>query len=94
MHMLASEADKVNEDDPRQAANLMRKLTDMTGLKLGEGMDEALSRMERGEDPEQIESEMGDLLEDQDPFSLPGTKGKAAKTKQKPMLRDDTLYDL
>ena len=94
MHMLASEADKVNEDDPKQAANLMRKLSDMTGLKLGEGMDEALSRMERGEDPEQIESEMGDLLGDEDPFSLPGKRGKAAKTKQKPLHRDDTLYDL
>jgi hypothetical protein len=66
----------------------------MTGLKLGEGMGEALSRMERGEDPEKIESEMGDLMEDEDPFSLPGKRGKAAKTKQKPLLRDDTLYDL
>jgi len=94
MHMLANEADKVDEDDPRQAANLMRKLSDMTGLKLGEGMDEALSRMERGEDPEQIESEMSDLLEGEDPFSLPGKRGKRGKTKQKLIFRDDTLYDL
>ncbi len=50
--------------------------------------------MERGEDPEQIESEMGDLLEDEDPFSLPGKRGNAAKTTQKPLHRDDTLYDL
>jgi hypothetical protein len=46
MHMLAGEADKMNEDDPKQAANLMRKLSDMTGFELGEGMDEALRRME------------------------------------------------
>ena len=57
MQMLAGEAEHMNEDDPRQAANLMRKLTDMTGLELGPGMQEALQRMEGGEDPEQIEAE-------------------------------------
>ena len=79
MQMLAGEADKINEDDPRQAANLMRKLSDMTGLELGEGLDEALRRMEKGEDPEEIEAEMGDILEQEDPFSLSGKKGKAIK---------------
>ena len=38
MNMLAGEAENINEDDPRQAANLMRKLTDMTGMELGPGM--------------------------------------------------------
>ncbi|MBL7181037.1 MAG: FmdB family zinc ribbon protein [Pseudomonadota bacterium] len=94
MHMLAGEADKINEDDPRQAANLMRKLSDMTGLKLGGGMDDALRRMEKGEDPEQIEAEMGDLLEGEDPFSLPGKTGKSAKTRANIPFKDETLYDL
>lgn len=94
MQMLASEADKMNEDDPKQAANLMRKLSDMTGLKLGDGMDEALRRMEKGDDPEQVEAEMGDLLEDEEPFSLPEKKAKSTKTKRKEPLRDETLYDL
>ncbi len=94
MQMLAGEADKMNEDDPRQAANLMRKLSDMTGLKLGEGMDEALRRMEKGDDPEQVEAEMGDLLEGEEPFSLPEKKAKSTKTKRKEPLRDETLYDL
>ncbi len=94
MSMLAGEADKINEDDPRQAANLMRKLSDMTGLKLGDGMDEALSRMEKGEDPEQIEADMGDLLEGEDPFLLRGKKARGVKTKQKTPLKDETLYDL
>ena len=94
MQMLASEADKMNEDNPRQAANLMRKLSDMTGLNLGEGMDEALRRMEKGEDPEQVEAEMGDILENEDPFSLPGKKGKRVKAISKKPLRDETLYDL
>ena len=92
--MLASEADKMNEDDPKQAANLMRKLSDMTGLKLGDGMDEALRRMEKGDDPEQVEAEMGDLLEDEEPFTLLEKKAKSTKTKYKEPLRDETLYDL
>jgi putative FmdB family regulatory protein len=94
MQMLAGEADKVNEDDPRQAANLMRKLTDMTGLKLGPGMEEALNRMARGEDPEQIEAEMGDLLEQEEPFELAAKSEKGSKAKRPAPVRDKTLYDL
>ncbi|MBW1891079.1 MAG: zinc ribbon domain-containing protein [Deltaproteobacteria bacterium] len=94
MNVLSREAEHLDEDDPRQAANLMRKLSDMTGLKLGPGMDEALERMEKGEDPEQVEAEMGDLLEGEDPFILPGAKAKAAKAKRLEPLRDETLYEL
>jgi hypothetical protein len=94
MQALAGEADKINEDDPRQAANMMRKLSDMTGLKLGRGMEEALARMESGEDPEQIEAEMGNLLEEEDPFELPGKKSGAATGKRAAPARDETLYDL
>ena len=92
MNLLAKEADHMDEEDPRQAANLMRKLTDMTGLDLGPGMEEALKRMEAGEDPEQIEAEMGDLLEDEEPFSF---KEKSSKIlKSRPPQKDEKLYDL
>ncbi len=92
MNLLAREADHMDEDDPRQAANLMRKLTDMTGMNLGAGMEEALRRMEAGEDPEQIEAEMGDLLEEEDPFSF---KGKSSRSsKKRPPKVDEELYDL
>ena len=94
MNMLAREAEGINEDDPKQAANLMRKLSDMTGLKLGPGMDEALQRMEKGEDPEQVEAEMGDVLENEDPFILSGKKGSGPGGKRREPARDDTLYDL
>lgn len=94
MQTLAGEAESISEDDPRQAANLMRKLTDMTGLELGPGMTEALRRMERGEDPDQIEAEMGDLLEGEDPFVLPGKKGGKPGGRRPAPQRDETLYDL
>ena len=92
MGLLAQEAEGVNEDDPRQAANLMRKFTEATGVTLGSGMEEALSRMEAGEDPEQVEAELGGLLEEEEPFMLGekrGGKAKGAKPR-----RDETLYDL
>jgi putative FmdB family regulatory protein len=93
MQMLAGEADKINEDDPRQAANLMRKLSDMTGLELGDSMNEALKRMEAGEDPDAIEAEMGDLLEEDEPFLMPEKKG-AKSTRRPAPRRDEKLYDL
>jgi putative FmdB family regulatory protein len=96
MEALASEADGVNEDDPRQVARLMRKLYDATGMNLGSGMEEAIRRMEAGEDPDKIEEEMGDLMEQEDPFSGEGTK-KGLKGLRNKYLRprvDDTLYEL
>ena len=89
--MLAREAQNINEDDPRQAAKLMRRLSEMTGLNLGDGMKEAMERMEAGDDPEKIEEEMGDILEE-DPIIFPGKK--APRGKPEKLHKDDTLYDL
>ena len=63
----------------------------MTGVKLGDGMQEALSRLEAGQDPDEIESEMGDILQSEDPFQPGQTKPRGKKTAP---LRDETLYDL
>ena len=92
MNLMAREADTINEDDPRQAASLMRKLSDVAGVGLGPGMEEALKRMEAGEDPEHIEAEMGDLLEEEEPFVIEDKKGRRAKRAT--LHRDETLYDL
>jgi putative FmdB family regulatory protein len=93
MNLLGREAETLDENDPKQAANLMRKLSDMTGMNMGPGMEEALRRMEAGEDPEQIEQEMGDLLEGEDPFSF-GEKKAGKGLKRRPPARDETLYEL
>jgi putative FmdB family regulatory protein len=92
MSLLAREAEHMDENDPKQAANLMRKLTDMTGLNLGSGMEEALRRMEGGEDPEAVEAEMGDLLEGEEPFAF-GKKSIPGARCRPPRI-DDALYDL
>jgi putative FmdB family regulatory protein len=92
MAMLAGEAGKINENDPRQAALLMKKLSEATGVSMGPGMEEALRRMERGEDPDKIEEEMGDILEKEEPFIIED-KAKKGQKKQRPRI-DETLYEL
>ena len=90
--MLACDVENMNEDDPRQAAQLMRKLSDATGLQMGPAMEEALNRMEQGEDPDKIEQEIGDLLEGEEPFILE-SKAKTGGERTRPRI-DETLYDL
>ncbi len=90
---LMREAEGMNEDDPRQMAALMRKFTDKTGIHLGGSMEEAISRLEAGEDPEQVEREMGDILGGEEDFSLEGLKKKVAADRKIPQ-HDDTLYEL
>jgi len=92
MNLLAREAENLDENDPRQAAKLMRKLTDMTGLDLGPGMEEAFRRMEAGEDPEEIEEQMGDLLESEEPFGLK-EKSRGLSKPRRPTV-DEKLYEL
>jgi putative FmdB family regulatory protein len=91
MMQFAAQAEKMKDDDPRAAAKLMRKLSETTGMKLGDGFQEALQRLEAGEDPDKIDEAMGDILSAEDPF---GEK-KSGKTGvlRKPR-KDETLYDL
>lgn len=91
---LAAEAESIDEDNPRDAAKLIRKFSHMTGMELGDHMQEAISRMEAGEDPEAIEADMGDVLEDKDPFQTAGQGGTGSTRSRPPPSRDETLYEL
>ena len=90
--MMEKEAQNLDENDPKQAAQLMRKLCNTTGMDLGKGMEEALRRMEAGEDPDTIEKEMGDLLNGKDLFKK--SSKVSQKTSKKPPSRDEKLYYL
>ena len=89
---LMREAEGMNEDDPRQMASLMRRFSQETGVNLGESMEEALSRMEAGEDPDQVEKEMGDVLNEGD-ISFEALKKKGSVGRRRP-FHDEKLYDL
>jgi putative FmdB family regulatory protein len=95
MGEIAHEVDGLDEDDPRQMARLMRKLYDSTGLNLGEGVEEAIRRMEAGEDPEKIEEELGDQLDDDDPLLGMGAKKltRGMRRLRRPSV-DETLYEM
>ena len=90
---LMREAEHINEDDPRQMARLMRKFADKTGINLGGHMEEAIARLEAGEDLDQVEQDMGDLMEAEESFSLEAMKRKVIAGARLPR-KDDKLYEL
>jgi putative FmdB family regulatory protein len=95
MMALAREAEGMSEDDPRQMARLVRTLYESTGLRLTGEMTEAIRRMEAGEDPEQIEQDLGDVLDHEEVLLPGGEKGlRALRKRLLPPKVDDTLYEL
>ncbi len=90
---LAGEMEGMDENDPRQMARFMRRLSDATGMNLGSGFEEAMRRLEAGEDPEKLEEEMGELFSDENMDNLFSREGiKGLKRKYTPPAHDDTLY--
>jgi hypothetical protein len=86
--------------DPKVLARAMRRMTKMTGEKAPPVMEEMLGRMEKGEDPEKLEAEYGDALEN---FPEGGPdSGDEAKESVKAALRrlrgqprrEPTLYEM
>ncbi len=61
---LMNEIAGLDENDPRALGRFMRKMAQESGEDLGPEFDEVVGRLERGEDPEQIEKSMGDLFGD------------------------------
>jgi putative FmdB family regulatory protein len=96
MMALAGEMEGVNEDDPRAMAHFMRKFSALTGMELGEEAQEAMRRLEAGEDPQLIEAEMGDLFGEEGNLDGLFGKGKLAGLRRHltPPEHDDTLYSL
>lgn len=90
---LAREAENMGTEDPRSMARLLRRFTEKTGMVLNDNMEKAISRLEAGEDPDQIEKEMGDVFgEDGElPFEF---RQAGSGTRPKPPIHDETLYEL
>jgi putative FmdB family regulatory protein len=51
------------EDDPKAMGRLMRQMQSELGEEVGPEFDEVVTRLEKGQDPEQIEREMPDLAD-------------------------------
>ena len=94
MEELSREANGIDENNPRQMAQVMRKLYESSGMPLDKRFEEAIRRMEAGQSPEKIEAEMGDLFEADE--AAPGESGglRSLVRKLQPPQVDETLYDL
>lgn len=62
MMQLMAQAENMDENDPRQLGRLMRRMSEISGEPLDGEMEEAVRRLESGEDPERIEDDLGDVL--------------------------------
>lgn len=60
------EMENVDENDPRALGRFMRKLASESGEDMPPEFSEVISRLEKGESPEAIEQQMGDLLGSED----------------------------
>ncbi len=85
MMRLASEMEGMDENDPRQMAQLVRRMADLTGEPVTPAMEEMIRRLEAGEDPEAVEEALGDEIE----AEMEETAGKSGEP-----ARDDGIYPL
>jgi putative FmdB family regulatory protein len=97
---LGAEAGGMDESDPRQSARLMRRLFGAAGMPVSGRMEEALRRLEAGEDPDKVEEEMGDAF-DEDPFAAgadlerdPAPGGRRLLTRLRPPSVDPELHEM
>jgi hypothetical protein len=94
MESLAGEMERMGDsEDPKALGSLFRRFGDLTGLEPGPRMQEALRRLETGEELDAIENDL-DLDEDSDDLSeLFQLKKKLLRRARRPRV-DDTLHFL
>ena len=93
---MPGELEGLDQDNPQQAARAMRKVMDQAGIEWGDGVEEAIGRLEAGDDPEEIEATLGNSFDDDaNPFSVKSRSMVGAiRRKYLPPKTDPALYDL
>ena len=99
MGEMEREMASMSEDnpDPRQLGQMMRKMTEAAGQKIPEVMQQMIARLEKGEDPEKLEAEYGDSLENfgeslgAEDDTRPGSSPRVRVTAP---ARDPMLYEM
>jgi putative FmdB family regulatory protein len=87
MMRFASELEGMDENDPRAMAAAVRKMTEIAGEEVTPAMEEMIRRLEAGEDPEKVEEELGDAIEEEMGDEGGGFSGA-------PPTRDSGLYPM
>lgn len=109
MGAMESEFANVDENDPRAMARMMRRMSDLTGERFDETMEEAVRKLEEGADPDSLEDQLGDAFGpegggEDDPYGdgPPPPAGPEPdrpeprarfKVRRRPPVRDPKLYD-
>lgn len=99
MGAMEREFARVDENDPKAMAQMMRRMAELTGEKMDEPMEEAVRRLEEGADPDSLEADLGGALD-----AGEGAPGDAAgrpavesprrpRMRRAPPVRDPRLYD-
>jgi len=88
MMRFAAELENMDENDPRAMAAAVRKMTEIAGEPVTPAMEEMIRRLEAGEDPEKVEEDMGDAIEEEMGEDGGGGFSGAAPT------RDNGLYPM
>jgi putative FmdB family regulatory protein len=88
MMKFASELEGMDENDPRAMAAAVRRMTEIAGEPVTPAMEEMIRRLEAGEDPEKVEEELGDALEEE-----MGEEGGGGFSGAPP-TRDSGLYPM
>lgn len=98
MHELEGAVSTMDDEnpDPKQMGALMRRMCDLTGEKMDEGMEEVVRKLEEGTDPQELEERMGDFDgQEGEGFDAENTDPVAAVRRKlaiKP-VRDPILYE-
>lgn len=85
MMQIEKEMANLDEGNPKHLAHMMKKMKEIMPGAMPKELDDAIRRLEAGEDPEQIEEDMGDLLGD-----LPGSARRPGVGRYS---HDAGLYD-
>ena len=93
MREMERDMDHLDENNPKHMAHMMRKMQDLLPADaMPKEMNEAIKRLEAGEDPEKIEADMGEIF---DEFMGPEEEGAGAGGMGGGgYTRDGGLYDM
>src|SRR5262245_49553846 len=92
MDTLVREMGDLDDDaDPRRVGAFFRRFGDLAGLEMGPRMEDALARLEAGEEMDELESEIDDLGEDDSLDDLFRLKKAVEPRRPRPQV-DPELY--
>ena len=89
MFKLMSDAESIDENDPRQMGHMMERMMKIVGQGDTPEIREAIRRLKAGEDPEKVEADLGDVLG----LGGPG-EGEGAGGPGGGYGHDSNLYDM